>query len=511
MALDTQGGLNTLATSNQPQVLDESAMVEEQATPKTKVLGTDLLDDSVVNLEQQKARLNQQLQKMIDSYGSRTAPSVDPQLAALSEGLGSDTPYFSVAFGKGIGSMAKAATEEERQRREDAKLRLEMMQTGVGLQEKQLAQDLLGRLYKTNEKGELTSEIDPAVASKLSRITGDPKYQQMVISDLQTKRTRESFNKIFPTKEIELPDGTTKSVINFNPAALGDVVKSSSDPAKTLADLTDTIKKMRQSGLLGDQSTRDTPFDAISLFSTDNPEIQKQAKYYAEKYKQGLITDEQADKYANSLMQLFEQTNLKNLSRADANVFKQLNLNLKSDLMNFQIQGKKAEKSKEVTNSLANLDLVTDQVAHIKDHVGRFNGLAVGTLTSRLPFMSTDAKDYVNAVETLKSQAFLNQVSQMRGMGALSDREGKQVQQALANLNIEQSKKEFDRNLNMIISIMSQAKERQLRLAKGYGLTSEDLGGASLPAETTPKETETKGTASTSNVIHYDAQGRRVP
>ena len=91
-------------------------------------------------------------------------------------------------------------------------------------------------------------------------------------------------------------------------------------------------------------------------------------------------------------------------------------------------------------------------------------------------------------------------------MGALSDREGKQISAALANLNIEQSKKEFDRNLNNIIKIMDAAKQRQIRLAKGYGITEEDLG-LKLPSE---QGADTQKSSSP-NVIHYDEKGNRVP
>ena len=502
---DLQGGLNQVATPAPAQIEEPKIDQPTIQEPQIKEPIANLQDKAMTDIEMQRAALNNQIKNMITSANTRSANQLfDPKLMALASGLLAPTKTggFGESLGAGLGKMSEAATQEEKERQENAKMRLDMMSTGLSLQEKQLAQDLLGKLYKTDKDGNPTSDVDPVIAAKLAKLTGEPKYQQMVVADLQTKRTREAFNKIFPTNEITNPDGTTKSITTFDPSALKDVVKASNDPAKTLGELSDTVKKMRQNGMLGDNTTKDTPFDAIALFAKADPAIQKQAQYYATKYKSGLINDEEADKYAKSLMDLYE----KGLTREDQNVFKQLMLNLRSDQIKYVKEQKVADKSSVVSNALTNLDLITDQVSHVKDHTGRFNGLSFGTFTSKVPYMATDAKDYVNAVETLKSQAFLNQVGQMRGMGALSDREGKQISAALANLNIEQSKKEFDRNLNNIIKIMDAAKQRQIRLAKGYGITEEDLG-LKLPSE---QGADTQKSSSP-NVIHYDEKGNRIP
>lgn len=303
---DLQGGLNQVsapapAPVAQPQI--------EQPAIKEPV--ANLQDKALSEVEATRAALNAQMKKMIDSANTRSTNNLfDPKLMALATGLLAPTKTggFGESLGAGFGKMAEAATAEEKERQENAKMRLEMMSTGLSLQEKQLAQDLMGKLYKVDAKGNPTTEVDPAVAAKLAKLTGDPKYQQMVVADLQLKQSREAFNTVFPTSQIRNADGTTKTVVTYNPEGLSKVVNSSVKPAETLKELTGTLKEMRQNGMLGDNSTRDTPFDTISLFAKTDPAIQAQARYYAERYKAGMINDEDADKYAKSLMDAYEKS-----------------------------------------------------------------------------------------------------------------------------------------------------------------------------------------------------------
>lgn len=181
MAVDNQGGLQALSVSDNPQVLDQSLETEEEIAPRTKLASPDLLDQSISDYEKQKVRLNQQLQKMIDTYSTRTTPMVDPKLAALSEGLGSDTPFFSTAFSKGIAGMSRAASEEEKQRLEDAKMRLDLMKTGQEMSQKEIIAKLAPKLFKVDDKGQFTGELDSSVAQKMVALTGDVNIIQKVI------------------------------------------------------------------------------------------------------------------------------------------------------------------------------------------------------------------------------------------------------------------------------------------------------------------------------------------
>lgn len=82
---------------------------------------------------------------------------------------------------------------------------------------------------------------------------------------------------------------------------------------------------------------------------------------------------------------------------------------------------------------------------------------ATGPISSRIPTLSSDTADFEELVETLGSQAFLAQVPNMKGMGALSNAEGEKLQSALQSLKLRQSRPRLVENV----------KEAQRLILKG--------------------------------------------
>lgn len=72
----------------------------------------------------------------------------------------------------------------------------------------------------------------------------------------------------------------------------------------------------------------------------------------------------------------------------------------------------------------------------------------------------TDAFDFRAQLDNLKSQTFMNEISKMRGMGALSDAEGKKIADAVANLSADQSEKQLKTSLKFVRSTMERAQQR---------------------------------------------------
>lgn len=85
---------------------------------------------------------------------------------------------------------------------------------------------------------------------------------------------------------------------------------------------------------------------------------------------------------------------------------------------------------------------------------------------ARIP--GTDARAMAKQIETLQSQVFLNQVEKMRGLGALTDFEGKKLESAIASLDINLDAKTLANNLNEISRIMQQSAQKSQNLAKIY-------------------------------------------
>ena len=63
----------------------------------------------------------------------------------------------------------------------------------------------------------------------------------------------------------------------------------------------------------------------------------------------------------------------------------------------------------------------------------------------------------------------------MKGMGALSDAEGKKLSSAIASLNTNLSEKDFKSNLNTIIKITGRAQKKAASLMQNAGYSVPDV------------------------------------
>ncbi|RKY56469.1 MAG: hypothetical protein DRP93_01340 [Candidatus Neomarinimicrobiota bacterium] len=96
----------------------------------------------------------------------------------------------------------------------------------------------------------------------------------------------------------------------------------------------------------------------------------------------------------------------------------------------------------------------------IKKHPGTAGAVGMSSPMSWIP--GTDWKDASALIEQFNSQAFVSEVQKLRGLGALSDSEGKKLASAVANLDIAQSEEGFMQNLNTAISTLSRARDNSM-------------------------------------------------
>lgn len=91
-------------------------------------------------------------------------------------------------------------------------------------------------------------------------------------------------------------------------------------------------------------------------------------------------------------------------------------------------------------------------------------GTSLGKLLGYVP--GTDAKDFNAKLETLKSQQFLAQAKEMKGMGALSDAEGARIERAVASLDRDQSPQAFDNALGVIEATLAKGHAKLVASGK---------------------------------------------
>lgn len=114
-----------------------------------------------------------------------------------------------------------------------------------------------------------------------------------------------------------------------------------------------------------------------------------------------------------------------------------------------------------IDNMLNTIDKLTNNPALDK---------ITGPIAQHQPvFTMTNKEADANALlETLRSQAFLSQVATMKGMGALSDAEGKKLEAGLANLSRAQSPQQLRATLKEVTSTLQKSR-KNLELKIGVG------------------------------------------
>lgn len=133
-----------------------------------------------------------------------------------------------------------------------------------------------------------------------------------------------------------------------------------------------------------------------------------------------------------------------------------------------------ARNAASASTSAANL---ASDIAGIKDSTGGYWNRAMRNIPGFSEY------DFAQKVETMKSQVFLSQIDQMRGLGALTESEGAALKASIASLDLNQSPDIFQKNLTQIAKTLSAAaktasKKAQIYSTRGQGYSPEVVAAA---------------------------------
>ena len=118
----------------------------------------------------------------------------------------------------------------------------------------------------------------------------------------------------------------------------------------------------------------------------------------------------------------------------------------------------KADRRVAAEDAVNTVNTTLSSIERVLAHPGL--DMAVG-LTSIYPTIpGSQSADFEAQLESLKSQAFLSEVEKMRGLGALTEREGARLESALGALDLSQSESAFRKELRRVRDIMKAAKSR---------------------------------------------------
>ena len=142
-------------------------------------------------------------------------------------------------------------------------------------------------------------------------------------------------------------------------------------------------------------------------------------------------------------------------------------------------------------DSVSQIESTLGTIDRVRNHPGLESAAGISSLFPTLP--GTDAAGFEAQLETLQSQQFLSAVSQMKGMGALSENEGKKLSSSIGALNISMSDKELKTEMDRIHKITTKGLDKmKSRLPKKEGQVDQaDQDAGATPTGTQAGESST--------------------
>jgi len=150
------------------------------------------------------------------------------------------------------------------------------------------------------------------------------------------------------------------------------------------------------------------------------------------------------------------------------------------DLRREAADEKKRALEQQKLGVVSSFDSAIDTLDTIAKHPGKKAAVGFGgAQLSMIP--GTDAAGFAAQLETFKAQTFLPQVQALKGMGALSDAEGKKLTAAVGALSQSMKQSEFDAQVTKIKGDLEAARARANSSLKN---------APNAPAPTTPVATK---------------------
>lgn len=115
-------------------------------------------------------------------------------------------------------------------------------------------------------------------------------------------------------------------------------------------------------------------------------------------------------------------------------------------------------KDQAKSSQLASFDTMLGTLGRLSDHPGLSR--SVGAIGAFPTMPGSESANFKAELDTFQSQAFLPMVSQLKGMGALSDAEGKKITAAVGALNPNMGEKAFRESIKRITADMNSARDR---------------------------------------------------
>lgn len=156
----------------------------------------------------------------------------------------------------------------------------------------------------------------------------------------------------------------------------------------------------------------------------------------------------------------------------ETNELKREELSQKIEKRKSDLQAGKQEVQDAGFAALDSVEKSSETIDRLLTHPGLESAVGTSSILPTLP--GSDAADFEAELESFDAQSFLTAVKQMKGMGSLSESEGKKLSGAIGAINLGMSEKAFKRSLGVIKEGFDKAK----RKLESQGFKRESSGPA---------------------------------
>ena len=241
---------------------------------------------------------------------------------------------------------------------------------------------------------------------------------------------------------------------------------SRSKAQKESMSLQQENKLREELAALGPDATQEQVLNAVTKYgspdkilaalqsSSDRAAKREQDLQMAKDRLQAQI-DMAKDRGATALQIAQMQTEARRELAAISQGMQQQSLNIRQEAAD---EKKKAAEQQKL-GMVSSFDSAIDTLDTIAKHPGKKAAVGFGgAQLSMIP--GTDAAGFAAQLETFKAQTFLPQVQALKGMGALSDAEGKKLTAAVGALSQSMKQSEFDAQVSKIRNDLEAARKR---------------------------------------------------
>jgi len=321
------------------------------------------------------------------------------------------------------------------------------------------------QLKLISQRQQLASQLDPSnpdsylKVAQLAAQSGDPQFafaisqagrEAQANAALTRERTATAQKaELSLTQEQNLRDELSKLPPNSTEADILAVVTKYGSPDKVLATLQASTDKAAQRDLLASQQAE--------RLAQQERLVKERLEAQAELARKDNEAKMERAKENNASKAELARISAEGRAAQNAitNSIREQTLQLRQEAAN----EKKLAVERQQQGVVASFDSALDTLNTIANHPGKKAAVGFGgAQLSMIP--GTDAAGFAAQLETFKAQTFLPQVQALRGMGALSDTEGKKLEAAVGALSQSMKQSEFDAQVVKIRSYLQAARDR---------------------------------------------------